>query len=101
MNYPVHGIGNDLLLFTLVALGMICATTVILVRARLANQDRWRGKSSEVPPLFDRMLDRAMQQRDERHRRLRERVDELERIATETHKTEELAREMATLKDRT
>ena len=99
MDYTGHGVSNDFLLFTLVALGMICTTVIVLVRARLANQNKWSGNSTQVPPMFDKMLDRAMQQRDERHRRLRERIEVLEHIVTDSHKSHELVDAIEKLKD--
>lgn len=66
--------------------------------------DRKRGwdpnaENAHVPPMFNKMLEKAMAERDAELQKLRERVEVLERIATDGRKSHDLADEIERLRD--
>lgn len=67
--------------------------------------DRRHGWSSDaenmaVPPMFQKLLEKAMKERDEEIGKLRERIEVLERIVTDGHKGSSLADEIERLRDK-
>jgi hypothetical protein len=58
-----------------------------------------RPSNSHVPPMFDKLLEKAMQERDAEIRSLRERVEVLEKIVTDNHASTSLASEIEKLRD--
>lgn len=52
-----------------------------------------------VPPMFQKLLEKAMVERDGEIRALRERIEVLERIVTDNHKRTSLADEIDRLRD--
>lgn len=51
-------------------------------------------KNMEVPPMFEKLVEKTMAQRDAEITRLRERIEVLEKIVTDTHKRHSLADEI-------
>lgn len=58
-----------------------------------------RPSNSHVPPMFDKMLEKAMQERDAEIRSLRGRIEVLEKIVTDNHSRSSLASEIEKLRD--
>jgi hypothetical protein len=58
-----------------------------------------RPRNSHVPPMFDKMLEKAMQERDAEIKELRERIEVLEKIVTDNHASVSLASEIDKLRD--
>lgn len=87
------------MLFTFAAMWLICKTIVDGIRARSANRAGWDKEGNvQVPPMFDRMLDKAMVERDERIQLMEERIQVLEKIVTDGHKRDSLASEIEKLR---
>jgi len=61
---------------------------------------RWgpNEKNVAVPPMFDKMLSKAMAERDDEIERLRQRIEVLERIVVDTHKSHSLSEEIERLR---
>ena len=53
-----------------------------------------KSRNMKVPPLFEKMLEKAMEERDAEISALKERVQVLESIVVETHKSKRLADEI-------
>jgi molybdopterin-biosynthesis enzyme MoeA-like protein len=53
-----------------------------------------------VPPMFQEMMEKAMEERDNEVQALKERVAVLEKIITDNHKSNNLAEEIERLRDR-
>jgi hypothetical protein len=51
-----------------------------------------------VPPMFNKMLEKAMAERDAEIQALRERIEVLEKIVTDAHKSNALADEIEKLR---
>jgi hypothetical protein len=62
---------------------------------------RWdhNPKNMAVPPMFQKLMEKAMAERDEEIQALKERVAVLEKIVTDTHKSHSLAEEIDKLRD--
>lgn len=58
-----------------------------------------RPHNADVPPMFDKLLERAMQERDAEIKSLRERIEVLEKIVTDNHGSSRLADEIERLRD--
>jgi len=58
-----------------------------------------RPQNTHVPPMFDKMLEKAMQERDAEIKSLRERIEVLEKIVTDNHASTNLASEIERLRD--
>lgn len=79
---------------------------VTWIRAHYGIEDphakyKWDGnpKNAHVPPMFQKLLEKAMAERDAEIRGLRERIEVLERIITDNHKRSTLADEIDSLRD--
>jgi hypothetical protein len=59
-----------------------------------------KQRNVEVPPMFEKMMERAMEDRDAEVRALKERVAVLEKIITDNHSSNNLAEEIERLRDR-
>ncbi len=57
-----------------------------------------RPRNAQVPPMFDKLLEKAMQERDAEIRALRERIEVLEKIVTDSHGASKLADEIERLR---
>jgi hypothetical protein len=60
----------------------------------------WRNnpENMQVPPMFHKLLEKAMSERDAEIQSLRERVEVLEKIVTDGHKSSALADEIEKLR---
>ena len=78
---------------------LICKTILDGIRARSAARAGWdKDGNVQVPPMFDRMLDKAMAERDSRIETMEERIRVLEQIITDGHKRNTLADEIEKLR---
>lgn len=61
----------------------------------------WKSdpENTHVPPMFHKLLEKAMAERDTEINNLRERIEVLEKIITDTHKSTSLADEIERLRD--
>lgn len=64
------------------------------------RKSRWDHNQGNlhVPPMFQKLLDKAMSERDAEIHALRERVEVLEKIVTDGHKSTTLADEIERLR---
>lgn len=87
--------------FTFAVFWLICKTILEALRARHAARAGWdKDGNVAVPPMFERMLGKAMHERDAHQRSLEERIEVLEKIVTDGHKSASLADEIERLRDR-
>jgi hypothetical protein len=79
---------------------IVCWMIIKIVKIK-SGVDGWheRPRNTHVPPMFDKMLEKAMQERDAEIRELRERVEVLEKIVTDSHASVSLASEIDKLRD--
>jgi hypothetical protein len=82
--------------------------TVTWIRAHYGIQSPWDRKhgwkenpaNTHVPPMFQKLMEKAMAERDVEIHSLRERIEVLEKIVTDGHKTSSLADEIERLRDK-
>jgi hypothetical protein len=65
------------------------------------SRSHWHGdpENMDAPPMFRKLLEKAMAERDDEIRSLRERVVTLEKIVTDTHRSSNLSEEIEKLRD--
>jgi hypothetical protein len=88
----------------IIPVAFACAwVAVTWIRARYGVPGpfgRWGDhRNAAVPPMFDKMMNRAMSERDEEIAALRERVAVLEKLLVDTHKTRSLSEEIEKLRN--
>jgi len=91
--------GGMFLVFSVIR--MICRTISDSIRAKRGDWDQ--NGNAVVPPMFERMLDRSMAERDEKYQALEERIRVLEQIVTDSHgknTRRSLADEIESLRDK-
>jgi hypothetical protein len=94
---------NPGILIPIVAI--ICWAIVTIARIKNGTDHAripgWRAnaRNTHVPPMFEKMLEKAMEERDSEIRNLRERVEVLEKIVTDNHASVSLASEIDKLRD--
>lgn len=88
------------MVFVFLVVKTICKTVYETIRGkRDAGWDQ--NGNVATPPMFERMLDKSMAARDEKHHALEERVRVLEQIVTDGHsKKRTLAEEIDSLRDK-
>jgi hypothetical protein len=94
--------------FSLPVIAILGWVTVSWIRAHygitgpFGKHHGWKSdpENTHVPPMFNKMLEKAMAERDTEINNLRERVEVLEKIVTDTHKSSTLADEIERLRDR-
>jgi hypothetical protein len=57
-------------------------------------------ENMEIPPMFQKLLDKAMAERDEEISELKERIQTLEKIVIDTHKSSRLSDEIEKLREK-
>ncbi|MEY4640828.1 MAG: hypothetical protein RLZZ227_822 [Pseudomonadota bacterium] len=88
--------------FIIPVVAIICWAVVSLARIKNGTDHRgWHSspRNTHVPPMFEKMLEKAMEERDIEIQRLRERVEVLEKIVTDSHASVSLASEIDKLRD--
>lgn len=76
----------------------VCWAVVSIYRAKqgLPGPD-WSGTQKSSPPMFKKLLEKAMAERDEELQKLKERIIVLEKIVTDSHKRHSLSDEIDNL----
>lgn len=64
---------------------MITSSVMQAIRYHHENRQYWGKTPNGIPPMFQKMTDKAMAERDEVIESLQERVEVLERIVTDQH----------------
>ena len=85
----------------LIFLKMISSVITTSIRSFHDSRQYWGKNQHGVPPMFQKMTDKAMAERDEEIADLRERIEVLEKIVTDQHnqsKARALADEIDKLK---
>lgn len=75
-------------------LRMIANICTASIKAYHENKQDWGRHPNGIPPMFQKMTDKAMAERDELIESLRERIEVLEQIVTDQH-NQSKARELA------
>jgi hypothetical protein len=88
--------------FSIPVIAIICWCIVAVVRAKNGVGPMWHHRSHnlQTPPMFQKLLDKEMAERDAEIQQLRGRVEVLEKIVTDSHKSSSLADEIERLRDR-
>lgn len=93
--------------FIIPVVAIICWAVVSVVRAKHGYPDippggEWdeNGKPVHTPPMFNKLLEKAMAERDAQIQSLKERIIVLEKIVTDSHKTHRLSEEIEKLRER-
>jgi hypothetical protein len=70
------------------------------VSGPMDKMHQWRNnpKNMQVPPMFQKLMDKAMEERDNEINLLRERIVVLEKIVTDTHQSHSLSEEIEKLR---
>ena len=86
--------------FIIPVVAIVCWAVVSIVRARhgIADPD-WTGKQAANPPMFRKLLEKAMAERDSELQNLRERIIVLEKIVTDSHQRHSLSDEIDRLRN--
>jgi len=93
--------------FTIPVFAIMAWVAVSWIRAHygitgpFGRKNGWNpnAENAQVPPMFHKMLDKAMAERDAELQVLRERIEVLEKIVTDGHKSHSLADEIERLRD--
>jgi len=90
--------------FIVPVMGILGWVMVTWVRAHYgySRKHGW-GPNTEnmaVPPMFQKLMEKAMAERDAEIQSLRERIEVLEKIVTDGHKSHSLADEIERLRDK-
>lgn len=76
---------------------------VTWVRAHygIPQRGRWShdAKNLTVPPMFEKLVNKAMEERDTEIGNVRERVEVLEKLLVDTHKSRSLSEEIERLRN--
>lgn len=80
---------------------IIAWAVITIVRIRHGAERGWHHspRNTHVPPMFEKMLQKAMEERDAEIASLRERIEVLEKIVTDAHASSSLASEIDRLRD--
>lgn len=92
--------GTTFAVFTAVIVGILAFTLLSIVKT-IANRGaaQWgKDANQPVPPLFEKMFAKAVSERDEKIRKLDDRVAVLEKIVTDSHGASKLADEIESLR---
>lgn len=65
---------------------MIINSVMFALRTHHENRQFWGRNPKHVPPMFRKMTDKAMEDRDALIESLRERIEVLEKIVTDQHR---------------
>lgn len=66
---------------------MITNAVMYGIKAQHEHRQFWGKHPKDIPPMFRKMTDKAMEDRDALIDSLRERIEVLEKIVTDQHKT--------------
>ena len=84
----------------LAIVAIVSGTVQSVVKMVLNNKSQDWGKNGNapVPPLFEKMFEKSIAERDDKIRRLEDRVSVLEKIVTDEHGAGKLADEIERLR---
>lgn len=87
--------------FIIPVVAIICWMIIKIAKIKNGVDTGWhdRPRNAHVPPMFEKMLEKAMQERDAEIKSLRERIEVLEKIVTDNHASSSLASEIDRLRD--
>jgi ribonucleotide reductase alpha subunit len=77
---------------------VICVTIAYMFKNRRPADPQWGKNTQQVPPLFEKMFEKAASERDEKIRKLEDRIAVLEKIVTDNHGASKLADEIEKLR---
>lgn len=88
--------------FIIPVVAIICWAVISIVKIKNGVGHGWHHspRNTHVPPMFEKMLEKAMEERDTEIKGLRERIEVLEKIVTDSHASVSLASEIDQLRDR-
>lgn len=90
---------GSIVFMVIVTISIISWTVLSIVKTVVGNKAQWgKNGNMQVPPLFEKMFEKAASERDEKIRKLEERVAVLEKIATDGHHSSRLADEIEKLR---
>ena len=84
------------------ALAWVCVTWIRAaygIKGPFSDSGWHKQRNMQVPPMFQKMMEKAMEERDNEVQALKERVAVLEQIVTDNHKSNSLADEIERLRD--
>lgn len=92
--------GPSFVTMVIFVVGISSFTILALARMIVNGRSQQWGKdgNAKVPPLFEKMFEKAASERDEKIRKLEDRVAVLEKIATDGHSASRLADEIEKLR---
>jgi hypothetical protein len=80
-------------------IAIISHTILTIVKTVWGDKAQWgKNGNTTVPPLFEKMFAKAVSERDEKIRKLEDRVAVLEKIVTDNHGASKLADEIERLR---
>jgi predicted transcriptional regulator len=87
--------------FIVPVVAIICWAVISVAKIKNGSDRGWHKnpRNTHVPPMFEKMLEKAMEERDAEIQVLRERVEVLEKIVTDTHVSVSLATEIDNLRN--
>jgi hypothetical protein len=87
--------------FIIPVVAILCWAAITITRIKSGTERGWHHspRNAQVPPMFEKMLAKAMEERDAEIRGLKERVEVLEKIVTDNHASVSLASEIDKLRD--
>lgn len=83
--------------------GMVFHYTNEMIKNHHKNKLQWGNDPDNIPPMFEKMTDKVMEERDAELDDLKERVATLERLVTEHHhisESQKLANEIDNLQEK-
>lgn len=91
---------NAFYTIAIIAVVAIISYTIISIFKTIFNRTpQWgRNGNMAVPPLFEKMFEKAASERDEKFRKLEDRIAVLEKIVTDSHGASKLADEIEKLR---
>jgi|Laugresp1bdmlbsn_1035097.scaffolds.fasta_scaffold16931_2 hypothetical protein len=88
--------------FIIPVVAIICWAIIKMYKIKHGVSDAssdWDNKNLHTPPMFNKMMGKAMAERDAEVQSLKERVIVLEKIITDTHKSHSLSEEIERLRE--
>lgn len=87
--------------FIIPVIAILAWAAIKITRIKHGAERGWHEspRNTHVPPMFEKMLEKAMEERDAEIANLRERIEVLEKIVTDNHKSASLASEIDRLRD--
>ncbi|MES2626264.1 MAG: hypothetical protein V4628_13350 [Pseudomonadota bacterium] len=85
------------------AFAWVCVTWIRAaygIKGPFAEGGWHKQRNMNVPPMFQKMMEKAMEDRDREVQDLKDRIAVLEKIVTDNHKSDSLAEEIERLRDR-